>query len=494
MDENENLVKTSGRGAFYQVFGGGIQTLVRIVASMFLARALFPEDFGIYGMGLLLGEFISRFGALGLGVGIIAKNDLSDEDLSTAFWTFAVIRIGMFLIAFGGAPFFAYFFNEPRVADIVRVISFTFLIQILGVVGNALLNKRLHFKQLFYIQLSMALLESLIAVVLATTWIKSYWALVYGHVFASVWSSLWIFLIAGWRPKFMFNQESFKFLFRYGINALGDNITVYFKENIDYLLVGRILGAKILGLYEFAYRIPSLFQTRITLPMGQVMFATLAKVSLSEERLKAGYVKGFKYISLVSLPALGGLTVTAEIAVPVLWGDKWLAIILPMQILCLATAIKCITDSTRYVFLCKDRPDIPFKFNIVSLVFTIMAVCFFGYLYGIIGVATGMLVSTLPNFYYVYLGIKIINLPVRRLFDACWPIVFATAITMISAHLVIVLLGILNVNTFITLPCSILGGISGFVISLRYGFKSVFIEIITTFKTIAGLDKVRRQE
>lgn len=491
MDENKNLVKISGRGAFYQVFGGGIQTLVRIVASMFLARALFPEDFGIYGMGLLLGEFISRIGSLGLGVGIIAKKDLTDEDLSTAFWTFAVLRIGMFFIAFGGAPIFAYFFNESRVADIVRVISFTFLIQIMGVVGNALLNKRMHFKHLFYVNLSMGLLESLIAVVLVNTWIKSYWALVFAHVFASLWSNFWIFLMAVWVPKFKFNQESFKYLFRYGINALGDNITGYFKENIDYLLVGRILGAAMLGLYEFAYRIPSLFQTRISSPLGQVMFATLAKVSASEERLKAGYIKGIKYISLICLPALGGLAVTAEIAVPVLWGDKWLPIILPMQILCFAMAIKCTTNSTRYIFLCKDRPDIPFRFNIVSLVFTIMAVCLFGYLYGITGVATGMLVSTLPNFYFVYLGIKMINLPLKCLIDACWPIMAATAVAMIAAHLIIVLLVLMNLNNYITLPCSILGGVSGFVIFLRYGFKSFFIEIITTFKMIAGLDKMQ---
>ena len=84
-----------------------------------------------------------------------------------------------------------------------------------------------------------------------------------------------------------------------------------------------------------------------------------------------------------------------------------------------------------------------------------------------------------------------INLPVRRLFAACWPIMFATAITMISAHLIMALLGILGVNDFITLPCYILGGVSGFLFALRYGFKSFFFEIISTFETIAGLDKAR---
>lgn len=490
-NKKDSLLKTSGRGAFYQICGGGIQTLIRIVASMFLARTLFPEDFGIYGMGLLLGEFILRIGSLGMGVGIIVKKDLSDEDLSTAFWIFALLRIGMFLIAFGGAPVFASFFHEPRVADIIRVISLSFLIQIIGVVGNALLNKRLQFKRLFYVNLSMALLESLIALLLVTIWIKNYWGLVIAYISTSICRNLLIFLLAAWVPKFTFSQESFKYLFRYGINTLGHSITVYFKENIDYLLVGKILGATTLGFYEFAYRIPSLFQTRIALPMGQVMFATLAKVSVSEKRLQSGYVKGLKFISLITLPALGGLAVTSELAVSVLWGNKWLPIILPMQILCLATAINSTTNSARYIFLCKDRPDIPFKFNLVSLFFTILAVCLFGYLYGIVGVAIGMLVSTLPNFYYVYLCIKMINLPAIRLFNACWPIIFATAITMISAHVIIVLMGILNVNAFITLPCSILAGIIGFVISLRYGFKSFFIEIIATLKTIAGLDKTQ---
>ena len=49
----ESLGIKAGRAALWQIAGGGWQTLVRLGASIYLARALKPSDFGLFGMALL---------------------------------------------------------------------------------------------------------------------------------------------------------------------------------------------------------------------------------------------------------------------------------------------------------------------------------------------------------------------------------------------------------------------------------------------------------
>jgi O-antigen/teichoic acid export membrane protein len=78
VSSEENLTTSAGRGAFFQVTGGGIQTVIRVGASTILARLLLPSDFGLFGMSLLIGELILRVGALGMGIGIIAKRNVSE--------------------------------------------------------------------------------------------------------------------------------------------------------------------------------------------------------------------------------------------------------------------------------------------------------------------------------------------------------------------------------------------------------------------------------
>lgn len=85
MSEVSSLKRKAGRGAVWQLLGGGWQTVVRLCASFFLARALTPDDFGVFGMAIIVSELLNAIGAMGFGTGIIAKKNVSKRDLDTFF-------------------------------------------------------------------------------------------------------------------------------------------------------------------------------------------------------------------------------------------------------------------------------------------------------------------------------------------------------------------------------------------------------------------------
>lgn len=477
-----SLKRSAARGAVWTVTSGISQALIRLSASMVLARMLAPEDFGLFGMALLVVELAMQLGMLAMTQGLIAKNDITDDDLSTCFWSIAGINLLLFAIVFSCAPLFARLMNEARIEEVLRFVSSIFIISTFSTVGYAILAKRIEFGKTSLIQSTGVLFESALAVYLATTTDLKYWSLVYAMLISSVYVHVSVFLVSRWIPKFIFNKESFRYQVRFGVNGLGSNIAGYLSQNIDYWLVGRLLGANSLGLYEYAYRIPHMLQYKLAMPVGAVVFPTLAKLQDDDRALINGCMKATQYITLVAFPMLGGLAVLADPFVNLLWGEQWKSIVVPLQILCLCTAIRLSTQSLGSVFLCKHRPDIPFKQSLITCLSVVVFVPLGLYSAGIVGVALAMLLSTFSNIYYVYHAFKLTKMPARMLLVVLYPPAISTVTSSLLAYFVFAY-SLFEVQ-IIVFVCSILAGIIGYVASYYFLFKKDFIEII---KTSAGI-------
>jgi O-antigen/teichoic acid export membrane protein len=297
-----------------------------------------------------------------------------------------------------------------------------------------------------------------------------------------------LFLFSRWTPGFIFDRQSFHFLFRYGINGLGASIAEYFNSNIDYLLVGNLLGPKALGLYEFAYRIPHLIASRMAGPLRLIMFPALSMVSNSNEKIISGYLKGVRFISLFTFPALGGLAVVANIAVPLLWGDQWVTIVIPLQILCFSAILQGVGGSARIIFILKDRPDIPFKFNLIKVCFAFAMVATLGYFWGILGVALGMAISALSDVYLLLWGQRFMRSPIKSLILSIYPMALSTLATMIAAFFIKTLLAFLGMPLAVIFILCVTGAILVYFAVIFFFFNEVFEEGWQLFRAISGFD------
>ena len=482
------LARQAGRGALWQVAGGGWITIVRLGASVFLARALTPADYGVFGMAILMRELIEHLGNVGgLSSGLIARKDASDEDICTCFWLMAALRVVFFLAAFSCAPIGGWFFNDPRVVDVARVISLTILFSIFGGISQTLLIKELRFKEINIARGIFVLLESSLAVLLALNTDWGYWVLVIAGLFNAFFTQLTFFLLARWWPRFKFNRESFHYLFRYGINGLGAGMANYLRQNLDYLLVGRLLGTASLGIYEFAYRIPHLVLERIARPVGAVLYPALSQVQDDNSQLIRGYVKTVKYICLVTFPLLFGLAAVADIAVPVFWGEQWLSAVTPLRILCLCAALRMVPQPLRAIFYSKNRPDLQFKFSLFGLIWTAIAIGVLGNLFGLIGVAAGMVLSVIVEYIALIIAFKLVKGKLIVLLDAVLPIYLCAAICGLGAFAISKLFQEIGMPNGVVLLVSVAIGGGVYIMSLYLLYPNVFKEAWKSGKEISGI-------
>jgi len=405
----DSLTRSAGRGALWQFVGGGWQTLVRLGASTILARTLVPEDFGLFGMAILAQTFLNQIGALGMGAGVIAKKEVTNADLCTCFWTMAGMRTLLFLAGWLGAPLAGSFFGDPRVVPVLRIVSITFLFSIVGVVPQTVLTKELRFKPLVIIRGIAILMESSVAVLLVLLTDLGYWALVTAMVASAAFENIVIALVVWWMPKFVFDKSSFRYLFRFGFSGLVFSVFNYLTQNLDYVIVGRMLGAGTLGLYEFAYRIPHMVIDRISRPVGAVVFPALSKVQDRNDLIVKGYIRAIQSVIVITYPMLGFLAIMAEPLVLLLWGDRWIPIVIPLRILCVCAALRCIFQPLGSVFNAKQRPDLPAKFSIIRTIVTGALVVTLGNFWGLTGVAYAMLLSVLPSLFFGNIAFQLCN-------------------------------------------------------------------------------------
>ena len=66
---------------------------------------------------------------------------------------------------------------------------------------------------------------------------------------------------------------------------------------------------------------------------GRVTFPAFSAIQDDNEQIRLGYLKTVSYTSLMTFPMLAGLAVVAPVFIPVVIGENWVPMVLPLQIL-----------------------------------------------------------------------------------------------------------------------------------------------------------------
>jgi O-antigen/teichoic acid export membrane protein len=372
-----------------------LNQLVMLATTVILARLLAPSDFGIVGMTVLFTGLVAMLGQIGMGAALIHRQDVSDSDLDTVFWTGLGVGAAIAAVSVALAPVGGWFFNEPLVVSLIRVASAVFVIDSFGAVHRVLMNKEMAFGRLARAEVGAVIAYGLTAVLLALNG-AGVWAIVLGQVARSLVEGVLLWRVEPWRPRRRFSKESFSGLFGFGVRVWAFSFVDYVRENVDNLAVGRLLGAQALGFYSFAYNTANVPKRQLTNIVGRVTFPAFAKAQDDNPLLRRTYLKVITYISLSTFPMLSGLALVAPELIPIVYGDKWAPAIVPMQLLCGAHMLYSLGTNVGAVYLAKGRPDLQLKFGLIALVW-ISVVVVATARFGLVAVAAGILFYTVGS-------------------------------------------------------------------------------------------------
>ena len=90
---------------------------------MILARYLTPSDFGIMAILLVVIGFSQAFMDMGISNGIIQRQNITHSQLSSLYWLNVLSGIVVALLVIFIAPLLAIFYQEPRLNELLILVS-----------------------------------------------------------------------------------------------------------------------------------------------------------------------------------------------------------------------------------------------------------------------------------------------------------------------------------------------------------------------------------
>jgi PST family polysaccharide transporter len=310
----------------------GATKVLSLVTTIVLARLLNPADFGLMAIAVLAFGVLGLFQDLGLGATLVLRQDFDERALGTILSMLIATSVLVAVITSSLAPLAAHFFDEPRLDSILPILSLSALFSTFAFFYESMLQRDMDFRRRFIGQMALAFGYTLTAIPLAIAG-AGIWALVIGQVLSTVIFSLTYLVIAPHRVRPGFNRAIAREVFISGRGFLAQGWLAWISENLDYLIVGRLLGSAQLGFYSMAYRLSELTNFGIADPVAQVTFPVFAKMRQRGESVTETYLSALRLVALLACVVGAILSGAAAPFTEAVFGPKWLPMIGPLAVL-----------------------------------------------------------------------------------------------------------------------------------------------------------------
>lgn len=389
------LAKQGVRGAIWQgiaqIVGKGVVLLTTIV----LARLLSPEEFGLVALALVVMSYAETLADAGVAQSLVYL-PRTKETVRSALLVSMLVGGTLTAAAIAGAPLIAEFFGRQELVPLVKVLAVALLAAALWAVPESLLRRELLFKRLTFATVIRAAITGAVAMVLALAGYGA-WSLAIGTAAGAVSYAIACWLLLPERISWKFwliDSESLKANLAYGTPIAGSNLLARLVFDLDYLIVGRLLGAQALGYYTMAFRLPELLIINVFFVLSTVLFPLYSRVRDDRSRLREGYLRSVQIQSLYGVTAGVGLAIVAPTMIPTLFGEQWIPVVLPLAFLSLYAAARSLGAGANDVYKAIGRPSLSIWISVIRLV-VLIPVLLLATRWGIVGVAIAQLGVTL---------------------------------------------------------------------------------------------------
>ena len=368
------LRRKAARGVLWTALGNWGYELSAFAVFAILANILTPNAFGIIALATVFTAFTRILSEQGLADAIVQRQQIDDRDLDTAFWANLAVAVVLAGTLAAISPSIASAVGQPDLGPVLAWMSLTLVFSALGSVQLALLRRELTFASLTVRQL-VAVVAGGVAGIAAAFSGLGVWSLVIQNLVTSSVSSVALWIVGDWRPRFRFSPSRFKTLASFGMNVLGFRTMLFFTRRTDDLLIGYYLGAAALGLYTVGYRLLRLVTQATTNIIASVAFPVFSRLQDDRESVLRAYYKAIELTSVLAFPAFVGIALTAPELVELMFGSRWASSVPVMRILAVAGLAQSVLFAPGVAMKALGKPS--WRLGITTLTAVTAAVAFF---------------------------------------------------------------------------------------------------------------------
>lgn len=378
-----------------------LATACQFVQIAALARLLDPSAFGIVSISTMIINFFTIFTNVGFSNSVISRQENNRKILSTLYFLNILLGLAMFVAINFSSPLIIAYYKENRLESVLRLSSCYFLIVYFGQIYSFILQRELKFKVVALIDITGSVIGTSVTLVLAYRNYQEL-SLIFGQL-AMQFTKSFLQIIQGFRffvPAIYFNLKKAKEHLIFGLYNIGDGLLGFIQFNSDNIIIGGMLGVKILGYYTVAYQLAIFPITKLNPVILQIAHPLLARMRDNQAEFKKAYLKTLDIIGYCTMPLLAGLFITADSVIPLLYGPGWERAVLLVRIFVFLSFFSSLSQPLFMVAFIKGKPKLLFYLNLVTLVIKVPLLVILGYYWQLTGIAVAFMLTTFINFVF----------------------------------------------------------------------------------------------
>jgi teichuronic acid exporter len=383
--------------------------VVNLVVKLALAYLLEPEHFGLIGMAFVFVAFVELFADLGFGASLIQRkeSDLTPAHWNSVFWCNLLVNwAGFMLIVFWVSSLAAIYYGDEILESIVIGISVSLIWTPLIFIQRIKLNKAMEFKKLFVIQSTSIIIGGIVALLMALNGF-GVWSLVGQGVSSSLTMLLITWMAVKWRPELSFDIKAVKDLFSFGVYDMSLRIVGFSHLHANILILGGLFNPLIVGYFVFA----QIFTINVFKPINKIFkkvyFPLFSNIQDNRILIKKYYLRQIQYITAFLHPLNVGLILLAPDFITLIWGEKWVGAIYPLQYLAIFVSLIAAGGEIGPILKGIGKIKKLFYVHIIRFVVIKIPIIIIGaLLYGFEGFLFGIVLSQIVILFVNYMAIK----------------------------------------------------------------------------------------
>lgn len=343
-----------------------IVTILQFLQLAILARFLDPSDFGLMAILMVIIGFSQAFMDMGVSSAIIQRQNITHSQLSSLYWLniFSGVVLAFIIIAI--SPILSNIYNEPKIKELLVLLSSIFIIVAIGNQYRILCQKKLQFNVMAKIDIISGIISFLVAIYLAyNNW--GIHTLIFTMLSQALVSSI-LFLYIGLKyhhiPSFTYKQHELKGFYSFGLFQMGERSVNYISANIDKMLIGKMIGLQFTGFYNMAWQLVIFPLSKINPIVNKVAFPIYAKIQNDKEALNEYYNLSVKALSLITIPILAFLAFFSIDIVVIMFGEGWIQTATLVTILAFVGILKALGNPGGALILALGHANVGFWWNI----------------------------------------------------------------------------------------------------------------------------------
>jgi O-antigen/teichoic acid export membrane protein len=350
-----------------------VNTIVSRVGQLFvgivLARLIAPSEFGVFAAALVVLTVVISISELGVSVAIVQAENREEVDRIAPVVTTLSAASGIGLA--GGmallAPWLAAALGAPAATGPIRVLALSLVIAGLAATPSACIQREFLQDRKLVADLVSFAVTTAVAIGMASAGFGA-WSLAWSRVIGNVVLFAFTFALAPKRYRPAWDYPMARRLLRFGLPLAGASIIVFAVMNVDYAVVGHILGPTRLGIYVLAFNLSGWPVGAFSSTVRAVSLPAFSELRSDAARYKASFGRALGMLFVPVVPACVLLGVLGGPLVRFVYGSRWSDAAGPLAFLAVVGASRVALELAYDFLVSAGESDTALRLNILWFV------------------------------------------------------------------------------------------------------------------------------